>query len=102
MLYLFAVIFGFAYGGYGPLISLMVADLFGLNSLGVILGVVTCFITIAGAMGPPLAGSIFDITGNYQLAFLVCVAISLIALIMVLSLRPISNAKRENDPIINT
>jgi len=93
MFYLFAAIFGFAYGGYGPLISLVVADLFGLSSLGVILGVVTFSITIGAAVGPILAGKIFDVAGNYQSAFLVCIALSIIAIIMALLLRPITSKK---------
>ncbi len=94
MLYLFAAVFGFAYGGYGPLIALISAELFGLSSLGVILGVVTFWITIGAAVGPAVAGRIFDITSSYQSAFLACIALSIIAMILILSLRPIANKKR--------
>ena len=38
-LYLFAVIFGFAWGGLAAGRALMLAEIFGLGSLGVILGV---------------------------------------------------------------
>ena len=93
MLYLFAAVFGFAYGGYGPLIALISAELFGLSSLGVILGVVTFWITIGAAVGPAVAGRIFDITSSYQSAFLACIALSIIAMILILSLRPIANKK---------
>jgi MFS family permease len=96
MFYLFATIFGFAYGGYGPLISLVVADLFGLSSLGVILGVVTFSITIGAAVGPTLAGKIFDITGSYQTAFLVCIALSIIAITVALSLRSFTDKQSDN------
>jgi len=98
MFYLFAAIFGFAYGGYGPLISLVVADLFGLTSLGVILGVVTFSITIGAAVGPTLAGKIFDVTGSYQTAFLVCIALSIIAITVALPLRPITDNERTGNP----
>ena len=94
MLYLFAAVFGFAYGGYGPLIALISAELFGLSSLGVILGVVTFWITIGAAVAPAVAGRIFDITSSYQSAFLACIALSIIAMILILSLRPIANKKR--------
>jgi len=98
MFCLFAVVFGFAYGGYGPLISLILAELFGLSSLGVILGAVTFSITIGAAVGPAVAGRIFDITGSYQSAFLACVALCIIAVILALFLRPIANKGRISDP----
>ena len=97
MFYLFAVVFGFAYGGWAALISLMVAELFGLSSLGVILGAVTFGLTIGEAIGPTLAGRIFDITSSYQLAFLICVGLSIIAIILALFLKPITRKGGEND-----
>ncbi|GAH40189.1 unnamed protein product, partial [marine sediment metagenome] len=97
MFYLFAVVFGFAYGGWAALISLMVAELFGLSSLGVILGAVTFGLTIGEAIGPTLAGRIFDITSSYQPAFLICVGLSIIAIILALFLKPITSKGGEND-----
>ena len=89
MFYAFAIVFGFAYGGYGPLISLLVADSFGLNSLGVILGTVTFFITIGAAVGPIFAGKIFDVTGSYQLVFVVCAVLCVVAMTLSLFLKPV-------------
>ncbi len=96
MFYLFAIVFGFAYGSYGPLISLLVADSFGLSSLGVILGVVTCFVTIGAAIGPIFAGKIFDVMGSYQVAFVVCAVLTASAMILSLFLKPITKAGRED------
>ena len=90
MLILFAVIFGFGYGGLSALISPIVAELFGLSSHGVIFGVVIMFGGSAGmAVGPLLAGHIFDITGSYQTAFVMYVVISVIGLILASRLRPV-------------
>ncbi|MFC1915285.1 MFS transporter [Chloroflexota bacterium] len=90
MLYLFAVIFGFGYGGLSVLPSPIIAELFGLSSHGVIFGVVIMFGGTGGmAIGPFLAGHIFDITGSYQLAFLIYAIISVIGLILVSLLRPV-------------
>jgi MFS family permease len=89
LVYLFAVIFGFGYGGLSTLISPMVAELFGLSSHGVIFGVIIMFGGTAGmAVGPLLAGHIFDITGRYQLAFMIYVVILVIGLILTSLLRP--------------
>jgi len=82
MFYIFAVVFGIAQGGFLTLLSLVTAELFGLVSLGAILGGIALFATLGDAMGAPLAGSIFDITGNYNLAFLIFGAISAMALIL--------------------
>jgi len=89
MLYLFAVIFGFGYGGIAVLVSPIVAEQFGLNSLGIILGVVIFSCAIGETIGPVVAGHIFDTTGSYNLAFLICAAVSFISLILVSRLRPV-------------
>jgi len=88
MLYLFAIIYGFAHGGFFTLTSPLVAGLFGLSSHGVIFGTVGFGGTIGGAIGGVLSGYIFDITGSYQLAFLVCVALGVTGLILTLLLKP--------------
>ncbi len=89
MLYLFAVIYGFAHGGFFALISPTVAGLFGTRSHGVILGIVFCSGSIGGAIGSVLAGYIFDITNSYQLAFSILVMFSIIGLTLTALLKPI-------------
>ena len=70
------------------LISPMVAELFGLSSHGVFLGVIGTGLTIGAAIGSVLAGYTFDITGSYQLAFLICAGVSVIGLILSFLLKP--------------
>ena len=91
LFFIFAAVYGIAHGSFFSLVSLTVAELFGLGSLGAILGAVFFIGTIGGAISPVLAGRIFDITGSYQPAFLLCLALSGVALILVLFLRPASN-----------
>ena len=88
MLYLFAIIYGFAHGGFFALISPLVAELFGLRSHGVIFGTALFSGTIGGATGQVLAGRIFDVTGSYQLGFLVCALLAVAGFILTLFLRP--------------
>ncbi len=88
MLYLFAVIYGVAHGGFFALISPTVAELFGTGSHGVLLGIAFFSGTIGGAIGPLLAGHIFDITSSYQLIFLICTAMSVIGTILTSLLTP--------------
>ena len=90
MLYVFAVVFGLGYGGFAPLTSLIVAQLFGLSSHGTILGGAEILYTIGAAIGPAIAGRIFDITGDYQVAFLTSAFLIVLALILVTFLRPLT------------
>ena len=91
MLYLFAAVFGFGYGGVSALMPPTVAEVFGLRSHGVILGVITFLATAGCAIGAVMAGSVFDITGSYQVAFLTCVTLSIIGIILSSLLRPPSS-----------
>jgi len=87
-LYLFAIIFGFATGGCIMSESPLVAELFGLRSHGLILGVTSFGFCIGAAAGPFLAGYIFDVTGSYNVAFLACAVVSVVGLILSAILRP--------------
>ncbi len=89
-LYLFAAIFGFAYGGCGVSEAPLVAGLFGLRSHGLVLGVINVGFTIGGSLGPLMAGYIFDVTGSYQVAFLISAIIGIVGLILAAVLRPSS------------
>ncbi|HPQ43621.1 MAG TPA: MFS transporter [Syntrophales bacterium] len=70
LLLVFAAIYGFAHGGFFAVLSPIVAEFFGMCSHGAILGLVICIATIGGAIGPMMAGHIFDVTGSYLIVFL--------------------------------
>lgn len=89
ILYLFAVVFGFAQGGMGPSESPLVARLFGLRSHGLIFGVVSTSFPFGAAVGVFLAGYVFDVTNSYLLAFLACAAIAILGLVSTILLTPI-------------
>jgi len=92
-LYLFVAVFGFAFGGCATSESPLVAGLFGLSSHGLILGVINLLgFTFGAAVGPLIAGHIFDITNSYQLAFIVCGAMSVVGLILTALLSPIEKS----------
>lgn len=81
LFYLFAVVFGFAYGSLSALLSPLAADLFGLRSLGIIVATASTAWTIGGALGPVIAGHIFDVSGSYQLAFIISILVCSLGLI---------------------
>jgi len=81
-LYAFAVIFGFASGGVIAIQAAVAAELFGLKYLSIIYAGVTIQSTIGRALGPIVAGSIFDRTGSYFQSFLICALLSVIAVML--------------------
>jgi MFS family permease len=88
MLYLFAVIYGFAYGGESALRPLMVADLFGLKSHGIINGTIMLNIALGGAIGPLMAARISETYGSYIPAFQICAVLGIIAFILTFLIKP--------------
>jgi MFS family permease len=89
MLHFFAVVFGFAYGGCATGQSILVAELFGIRSHGLVTGVVTNGTTIGATLGPLVAGCIFDVTASYQMAWLLCVGLCIIGLILTILVKPV-------------
>jgi len=89
--YLFAIIFGFGYGGMASLSSPIAAELFGMSSHGVILGAIFCGMALGETAGPIITGYIFDTAASYQPAFLVCAMLSIIAIILASLLSPTAN-----------
>jgi MFS family permease len=89
MFYVFAALYGFAHGGVFALGSPLVAGLFGTKSHGLIFGIVIFSSTIGGAIGPILAGHIFDVTRSYQAVFYILAGLSITGLILTASLKPV-------------
>ncbi len=89
-LFLFAVLFGIAYGGALTQQSPLVAKLFGVGAHGLILGVISLGYTIGAALGPVVTGYIFDVYGSYQIAFLITGIIGFMGIILAIALRPTS------------
>lgn len=97
MLYLFAVVYGFAHGGFFAVMSPLVAELFGTMSHGVNLGMVLFLGQIGGAIGPVVTGRIFDVARSYQLAFLILIAASVGALILsIMQIKPVQINRKAN------
>ena len=71
MLYIFAIIYGFFYGGYAALIAGLIGFYFPGRALATIIGAVHAFSLIGGAIGPLIGGIVFDQTGSYATAFII-------------------------------
>ena len=89
MLYLFATVQGFAHGGFFTTLSPVVAELFGMKAHGAILGIVIFCGTLGGAIGPLLAGYIFDVTGSYRPDFWILAAFGFAGLVLISLIKPV-------------
>lgn len=88
-LYLFAALYGISLWSTGALVSPLIADLFGLKSHATLYSFAVFTSAIGSAAGPVVAGILFDLTGKYSIAFILCLIISLIAFGAVWFLRPL-------------
>ncbi|MBI2861040.1 MAG: MFS transporter [Chloroflexi bacterium] len=86
-LYVFAVVYGFTYGGINSTASALICDAFGLARIGAILGVLDIGFGLGGAIGPALGGLVFDARGDYQMAFWLGAASMLIVTWLVVLIR---------------
>jgi MFS family permease len=86
LFYLFAVIFGFATTGIAPQRGPLIATMFGIKSHGLIFSTSDSSFMLGAALGPLLAGYIFDSTSSYLAAFIVTAVICLLGLGLIISL----------------
>ena len=86
MLYVSGAIFGIGLGGDFMIIPLMTAEIFGIEILGRLLGVILTAGGIAEAVAPWLIGRLRDATGSYRESCFVLVGIALLGGIAVLCL----------------
>lgn len=68
-LYAYALLFGLSFGARGPIISALTAELYRGRSYGAIFGMISVGQGLGMALGPYLAGAIFDALGSYRAAF---------------------------------
>lgn len=72
----FAVLHGVAWGLRGPFMQAIRADYFGLQAIGMIMGLSAFIISIGQIAGPLVAGILSDSTGNYRAGFTVLALIA--------------------------
>jgi len=87
MLYVFAALFSFAFGGEVPLLTLLVSEQFGLRAVSALVGVMLLATRLGAALGSWMGGQIFDATDSYIVAFIIASAASTIAMVAVIALK---------------
>ncbi len=87
MLYLFGLVNGLTFGGFGTSVTMLIGRTFSLDDIGKILGILEVGIFIGGAIGPYLGGLIYDTTGSYSNAFLIMAGAVLLRVLLVMLVR---------------
>lgn len=86
-------VFGFGMGGIVPLWGSLLGDVFGRDSFGRVMGLMSpCMLPIQ-TTGIPFAGYIYDRTQSYKIAFLVFLGAYACAAVILLFLRPTNSAQ---------
>jgi MFS family permease len=96
MLYLFAVVYGVAHGGFFTAFSPLIAEFFGIKFHGALFGITMFSGNFGGALGPVMAGYIFDVTGRYTGAIWLCTVISILGFVLVALLKPAMEGVKAN------
>ena len=77
-IYTFAAVFGIGLGGDYMIVPLMAAEIFGVQLLGRLLGVILTAGSLAEAVSPWLVGRLRDTTGSYSTGFLALIGMALL------------------------
>ncbi len=91
MFYVFSVVFGFSWGGYGVLCIALAIYSFGTVNIGVIIGALEMCFAIGAAVGPAVGGFAFDISNSYVSAFILGSTGTLIAAFLTFFVRDETN-----------
>jgi MFS family permease len=93
-LYIFAVVFGIGLGGDYMIIPLMAGDLFGVKTLGRVMGIILVADGIAESLSPMMVGALYDnIMKSYSKGFIILVCIALAGALIVSFLPKLADKK---------
>ncbi len=86
-LYLFAVIYGFFYSGFGTSGAALISDTFGTKNIGTVFGLLEVGFGIGAALGAAMGGYVFDASGSYKVAFMFGALAMLVATLLFVMVR---------------
>lgn len=88
LIYIYAILFGISYGALVTALPIFVGGYYGRTHYAQILGLIFPLGIAAEAVGPVLAGAIYDATTTYTLAFVAVAVFSLVGLVCAILARP--------------
>ena len=78
----FALLYGFTYWITAPLTVIFVREAFGARNLGALSGLITMIHHMCGGLGAWAGAARFDADGNYDMAFAIMLACSIIGILL--------------------
>ncbi|MBI5922406.1 MAG: MFS transporter [Betaproteobacteria bacterium] len=97
--YVFAAAIGFLWLSTVPLTNAIVAQVFGVRYLGMLSGLVFFSHQIGSFLGVWLGGRLFDSTGSYDIVWLICIALGVVAALLNL---PVDESSLESRRTVTT
>ena len=95
--YALGFFYGVSYGGFMILVPALTSYLFGLAAMGAIFATISIAEGIGFGLGSYLAGYIWDVTGTYQMMFLIGIALILVSMLLAAVLK--APAVEKPDPV---
>jgi MFS family permease len=88
MVYFFAIIYGFFYGGQVPQVPGLIGYFFPGESLITIFGMIGAISSTGSMLGPLVGGLVWDGTGSYGMAFIIGASFWVLVILLALLLKP--------------
>jgi MFS family permease len=88
VLYLGTMAFGLTMGCIVMMQALIIGECFGMKSFATVAGLAGVFVQVGAAIGPTIAGAIYDATHSYRIAFTIFAAASVLAMFAIVFAKP--------------
>ncbi|MBN1855727.1 MAG: MFS transporter [Dehalococcoidia bacterium] len=85
--WLYAVMMGFGLGSWLPTMSMLTSGYFGMAHYGAVFGALTIPYAVGSAIGPFVAGRMYDMSGNYDAVFILFLVLFAVAIVSILLAR---------------
>lgn len=84
----FAFIFSFTMGTPAVVLPVILSEMLGLKRYGTFIGLMNAAVSVGLAVGPVIAGRIFDVTHSYSDAFVLSAVVSLVGVVAIILCKP--------------